>query len=233
MSLQHSPKIVTDGLVLCVDPANVKGYAVGNTTVADLTSVSGEGTISGSTFDAGSFRYSGSNEINFPSFNQVFTSATITTWIYRNGTQPNDGSGVNGVIFHRDVPANTRANGMHIYLNSSTGNTELAYHWNDGGNTTYNFRSGLVIPNQRWTFCAIAISPTAATLYVNMSGSTNTVSHIASTLSNLTLGGDPFNRPTPDRHFSGSIAATAIYNRTLSQDEILQTFNATRGRFGL
>jgi hypothetical protein len=33
--------------------------------------------------------------------------------------------------------------------------------------------------------------------------------------------------------FIGSIATTQIYNRTLSPQEILQNYNATKGRFGL
>ena len=36
MSLNHSPAIVTDGLVLCLDAANVRSYPKSGTTWSDL-----------------------------------------------------------------------------------------------------------------------------------------------------------------------------------------------------
>ena len=35
------------------------------------------------------------------------------------------------------------------------------------------------------------------------------------------------------RYFNGGVSLTQIYNRALSQAEITQNFNATRGRFGI
>jgi hypothetical protein len=35
------------------------------------------------------------------------------------------------------------------------------------------------------------------------------------------------------RYFKGNIAITAIYNRSLSEEEITQNFNATRHRFNI
>jgi hypothetical protein len=35
------------------------------------------------------------------------------------------------------------------------------------------------------------------------------------------------------RYFSGRIAIVRMYNRALSDDEILKNYNAVRGRFGL
>ena len=37
MSLGHSPRIVTDGLVMCLDPANVRSYAGSGITVTDIS----------------------------------------------------------------------------------------------------------------------------------------------------------------------------------------------------
>jgi hypothetical protein len=36
-----------------------------------------------------------------------------------------------------------------------------------------------------------------------------------------------------DAHFNGNISQTLIYNRALSAEEVLQNFNATKGRYGL
>ena len=51
MGLSHSPKIVTDGLVLCLDAANAKSYPGSGTTWYDLsgnrTFNNGNGRIAG------------------------------------------------------------------------------------------------------------------------------------------------------------------------------------------
>ena len=36
-----------------------------------------------------------------------------------------------------------------------------------------------------------------------------------------------------ESHLNGNIASTQIYNRALSATEVLQNFNATRGRYGI
>ena len=48
MGLTHSPRIVTDGLVLALDAANVKSYGGSGTTWTDLSGKGNNGTINGS-----------------------------------------------------------------------------------------------------------------------------------------------------------------------------------------
>ena len=42
-----------------------------------------------------------------------------------------------------------------------------------------------------------------------------------------------FNEGTPHSYFQGKIALVRVYNRELSSTEILQNYNATKGRYGL
>ena len=52
MGLTHSPRIVTDGLVFCVDPANARSYPGTGTTLTDLKG-SNNGTLTnGPTFSS-------------------------------------------------------------------------------------------------------------------------------------------------------------------------------------
>jgi hypothetical protein len=76
---------------------------------------------------------------------------------------------------------------------------------------------------------AMSVTSTAATLYVNTSSATNTVSHTSTTIDDLKLGQDDFG----SRFMNGNIANVMMYNRALSANEILQNFNATRSRFGV
>ena len=50
MALTHSPKIVTDNLVLCLDAANTKSYSGTGTTWNDISYNGNNGTIDGATF---------------------------------------------------------------------------------------------------------------------------------------------------------------------------------------
>ena len=45
MSLAHSPRIITDGLVLCLDAGNTKSYPGSGTTWTDLSGQGNNGTL--------------------------------------------------------------------------------------------------------------------------------------------------------------------------------------------
>ena len=49
MGLSHSPRIVTDGLVLCLDAANKRSYPGAGTTWTDLTANKNNGTLTNMT----------------------------------------------------------------------------------------------------------------------------------------------------------------------------------------
>jgi hypothetical protein len=109
---------------------------------------------------------------------------------------------------------------------------QLGYHWNNNANT-YNWSSGLTIPDATWCMVAVSVTSTAATAYLCQSGglttATNTVSHSSSVLNDIKLAQDD----AGSRFFNGNIAIAQIYNRTLSSIEITQNFNATKTRYGL
>ena len=48
MALQHSPSIVTSGLVLCLDPANLRSYTGSGTTWYDASGNGKNGTLTNS-----------------------------------------------------------------------------------------------------------------------------------------------------------------------------------------
>jgi hypothetical protein len=60
----------------------------------------------------------------------------------------------------------------------STGMSELAYTWNS--NSTYTFNSNLFPPSNQWSFVALTIAPTQATIYlINTNGVQTAVNAIA------------------------------------------------------
>ena len=66
MGLAHSPSIVTDGLVLCLDAANTKSYPGSGTTWTDISGKGYDGTLTnGPTFSSnygGNIVLDGSND---------------------------------------------------------------------------------------------------------------------------------------------------------------------------
>ena len=219
MSASGGPNISEDGLVLILDAANVKSYPGSGTTWNDVSGNSNSGSlINGPTFDGGnlgSIVFDGSNDYVQTNINRSFTAMTLMGFIKRNGAQVD----YTGIFYSRG----TSITGISFY---STNN--LGYTWN-GAVNTYTFNSNLLVPNNTWCMVAMSVTSTAATLYVNTSSATNTVSHTSTTIDDLKLGQDDFG----SRFMNGNIANVMMYNRALSPQEILQNFNATRSRFGV
>lgn len=62
MALAHSPKIITDGLVLCLDAGNTKSYPGSGTTWTDLSGQGNNGTITGAVYSNGYFDFDAAND---------------------------------------------------------------------------------------------------------------------------------------------------------------------------
>ena len=78
MAINISPKIITDGLVLCLDAKDIKSYAGSGTTWTDRSGNDNDGSIDGATFNSnGYFGLDGTNDKyfsivdNIPEWNNV------------------------------------------------------------------------------------------------------------------------------------------------------------------
>ncbi len=117
------------------------------------------------------------------------------------------------------------AGGMHIENSDGRPARELRYHWTSDQH--WGWGSGLVAPADTWTFVALVVEPTKATMYMSDAGvlksSVNNVSHPAVTVSSpLGLGG---NQPgSPGRTYRGALDEMAVYNRSLTSSEINTLF---------
>jgi hypothetical protein len=221
-----SPGFITDGLILHVDAANYMSYPKSGTTVYNLVGTDRGTFVADVAFqeqNGGSFIFDGSGDyLDFASSNiTTYTKeATFLGWIYRNGAQVNTAS---LLMYNRNT-------GVNFY--STTNN--LAYHW--AAQTTYNFNSGLQPPSLAWSMYAVSVSPSRTKIYLcqssGITSSTNTFTHNAVNVGALRIGHFGSNYPA-DRFFKGNIAITAVYNRSLSEEEITQNFNSTRHRFNI
>jgi hypothetical protein len=224
--------IVTNGLVLNIDPANSSSYSGIGNTIYDLSGFGNTGTLTnGPTFSAlngGSITFDGSS--SYIDLTPTGTGISLTSssdynisgWIYVEATQP-------------------KTNPSIVEKYNGVGGYPIAIRW--GSNTLYTIvydgtngvATGASITPNTWAYFSAnnILSQKKLEMYMNSSliGSTtySTLNNITTTAS-IKIGYRGFDANT---YFAGKLAKLQIYNRALSATEIMQNYNATKGRFGL
>jgi hypothetical protein len=223
MTLAHGASVVNNDLLMLADAANPRSYPGSGTTWADLSGNGRNGTLVGTptySTTGGYFTFNGSTQsTSIASFTPTVSQYSMICWIYSAVFH----GGVNGICMSRSGAA-----AYGVGLGFAGTSNQLGYNWSSL--TTYNWISGLIVPNNQWSMVAISTTTTSATLYLNNNFATN--SHAASsfTFPGLSLAEDPIGG---GRYFNGRISSAQVYNRALSRSEIQQNFNAYRGRYGL
>ena len=229
MSFTYSPKIVTDGLVFYVDAANPNSYVSGNTTTDSLVSNVTGSLINDTDFSAdnqGSWVFDGTDDTISISSMVAYSSDdphTYSAWVNANNTNSykfilNNGGTYNGTS-------------LIIY------GGYMGFFWRGGGAVK---RGVIPIVINRWynlTVCYNGVSGTYD-MYVNgvLDTSSNTSSPTAGGGSTWVAGtsipiiGTWYNGSFD---YNGKVSNVKIYNRALSSGEVLQNYNALKGRFGL
>jgi len=224
MALSHSPKIVTDGLVLCLDAGDRKSYSGSGTTWTDRTGQGNHGTlVNGPTFDSGN-----GGSIVFAGDDDRVECGTVTM---------TDNNFSLEVVFSWD-DMNTSNIGFLI-----AGNYEqLEIHTGGGAGTNglrfipYDYPNNSVLDATNIITSGInhvvftAQNSSYSKAYKNgelFSTSSTTSSITLNTSQTVKIG----SRTNNSFYLDGKIYLARIYNRTLTADEVLQNYNATKGRF--
>lgn len=229
MSYKYGPSIVTDGLVFYVDAANSKSYdgSAGGTTWTDLVG-DNNGTLTnmetnpvnaGYTYDSangGSLVFDGADDKVLTSFNEQLGDFTACAWFKKDSI-------VN--TFERIFDKNY-ISGFWVGRNSSNQNS-----WGGGVRESSSpFGRYITLSDGDWHYIVSRRSGSTHTILGD--GITNTVSGTVATspLSSNSLRLACSDQANGDE-FGGSIAIAKLYNRALSDAEILQNYNALKNRF--
>jgi len=234
MALFHSPNIVTNGLVLCLDAANKKSYPGTGTTWTDL---SGNGTIgtltNGPTYSSangGAIVFDGNNDYVLVNSNASIpygaSARTVSIWFYTNTTTWQ--SDTNTLFFYG---GGSDSNAFGIDMDNYP--SIQVFTWGGGGrdltfSTTYS--------QMGWKNITVTYNGSTTILIYENGVFTQTLalaSPCNTTSSPVYIGAIDPSTTAGDSYFDGRISQASIYNRALSAAEILQNFNAMRGRFGL
>ncbi|MGH7941164.1 MAG: LamG domain-containing protein, partial [Limisphaerales bacterium] len=142
-------------------------------------------------------------------------NVTFTAWIYPMGKQTNWA----GIVVSRTGGAE----GGFGYNDAGM----LDYTWNNG--STWSFHSGLVIPSNQWSFVAMVIQPTEASLYLyntnGMASTNNVAAHTPDVFGNHWHIGNDAASADPTRTFNGIIDEVAIYAHSLTPAQIQQLYS--------
>lgn len=230
MSIAVGPDVIEDGLVLCLDAADTNSYPRTGSVWYDLSGNGNNGTLTnGPTFSSnsrGSIVFDGSNDyVSIPHSSELAFSGDFT---------------IESVILPTANTANCiiqKGSGNDFYqeywLLNDMRNTSryfsliMAYS-NNGGRTEAKTGNIAVLNN----YYHVVAKVSANTQYVYVNGALEATAGISTRLtgtSNLRVGW----RVDGFAATNGHIPYVKIYNRSLSADEILQNYNATKGRFGL
>jgi hypothetical protein len=224
-------QIITQGITLYLDSANKDSYPGTGTTWYDLSGNGNNGTlVNGPSFlpnvNSGIFDFDGVDDYTSLGFSaasliQGKTAVTI------------------GIFFKLDVLADLR--GLIGTLNYGCGANlglvargNVLTFYNDTG-TCYDVGISSFVETGKWIYAVGTYDGTTTRIYgikdgilsqdsgTGKSGATNTFT------SDFRIIGNQY----PDYFTNGQCGTAFVYNRVLSQAEILQNYNATKGRFGL
>jgi hypothetical protein len=223
MSLAHSPRIVTDGLVLCLDAANSKSYPGSGTTWTDLSGNGNNGTLRNWTSpgittvsNVKSFYLNestlGTGDIEISNFYTNFIAGdnthTYEWWGYANSTNVdpfNSGDcGISCIAYGEDGGYYDSSGGREVLVGLSTSEWHQ-YVIVQNGTTATSYKDGIQVDTRNdW------VTPTSST----RSG---------------IIGSRGWANRTNDWY----LATCKWYNRALTAQEIQQNFNALRSRFSI
>lgn len=256
MSLGHHPQIVTDGLILLLDPANKKSYD--GTTVSNVTTMlslgaSGSGLFKNAPFNYNTTTYNvGVLEIN----NAVgLTTATSTASIWTTSQD------LNSIALAQNFTVMFAAKKNYYGVaGNDNGNSQLFAGAGNGYNNgwrisestqgpqgtgftgKHNWYLGLNDINtnisasdplnvNRLCIVGFSISPFNLVGFCNGTVTTNKNNPLTY------VGGTSIGRlsytSAGNGSFNGVLGYFMIYNRALTVDELNQNFEALRGRYNL
>jgi len=243
MAIGYNPTLVTSGIVLALDAANIKSYPGSGTIWYDASNNNNNETLTNgptySTANAGNITFDGINDYAVMPFTTILNDCTFNFWFKATSTASYQyllslGNGVDSTF------------ALHFDMNDpdlgASGQTMWVY-WNSGG-TPYSTlsRSGTYgdFQDSTWrNYCFVRNSSDVSVTrhYINGVERTTGVTRAGTQTTQFGNGAGYFlniaRLHTNTFFWAGSIAVVQIYTRALSAIEIAQNLNAYRGRFGV
>lgn len=247
MSAAAGPDIIENGLVLCLDAANRQSYAGSGTVWRDLAGSNNGALTNGPTFNSangGSIVFDGVNDlVSLGSTNKLtgnnLQNLTASVWL-RYSTTNSDlraftlsrGTGTNSSLFSIFINQVYTANGTGAVTVGSLG--FFTRRFNDSAHTSLTHSDNYHLKNRFINITGI-INGINRFLYIDgvLKNSDFDIG-MQSVINNTDIAyigtGPGGSGSVP---WNGNISNVMFYNRALTSTEVLQNYNATKGRFRL
>lgn len=219
MALSHNPKIVTNGLILCLDAINPKCYPGSGTVVSDLSRRKVSCSLqNGVSFHSDHFSLDGTDDWidcgNSSFFSPTNITASMMVFMNSFSTRPHlfgRGNGTSG----------------NFYIVIETNGTLNLY--NDIGSNWYVAVSHNSFPLNKWVHLTCTYNGSFAKIYYDgiEVASQARSGNLRNWQSNVLQIGTILN----SQYMNGRIGSVYLYDRGLTASEILQNFNAINARY--
>tara|TARA_R110002153_G_scaffold273693_1_gene445283 strand:+ start:705 stop:1397 length:693 start_codon:yes stop_codon:yes gene_type:complete len=230
MGFYRGPHIVTDGLSLSLDAGSGRSYPGSGTTWYDLSG------------NNGNFTFSTTPTINLNSNGGYWqTTGVVATGPASNSLGITNTSGYTIFWVGRTVTGSGNAS-FKIYGDVSS-NRGIFQHPSWTNNTIYFDQGGCCNSDQRltysnsaltdgtWTICGLRSTVSTRSIFYNGIKAANTTVTAANV--NLNSTAMKLNSNDSGYNWDGYLSNFMVYNRALSDDEMLQNYNAFKSRAGL
>ena len=246
MAVNYNPSIVTNGLVCCVDAADLSSYSSGSATWNDMTgdanfvfqNDTATKNIAHFTDDKG-LLMDGSDDFligagirDIAPINTGGTNGNFTfdVWFKKNAS---GGVGIMGstALTDGDIHA---ANGFNVHLTVDGSNNLKIFTFNGGGaedtDTGFDVATGEIAH-----VGIVHNAETSRAGFKNGELSAFVAKHSTQNFANIVLCGDHSEGGNFLAHGHSNITlyCVKLYNRALSAKEVKQNYDALRGRFGV
>lgn len=233
---------ITDGLVLNLDPINIKSYQGTGSTLSDLSTSNNHATISGTpTYNgATGLTFNGTTQYGrIPSVSGVtdFTNTqqyAIEVWFNPSNGQPNYGE---AELLEKWNYTNESKYPFTIRFNE--GGSSILVSCYDGANFPALTASGFSVNTWYQLVAVFDFASTNKTLTIYRNGvsvatrSLVGINQVSNTSPVGIAGRVPAGSAGVSVPFKGTIGNIRIYNKAISADQILQNFNSLKSRYGL
>ena len=213
-------QIATNGLVLSLDAADKNSYIGSGTVWNDLSGNGYSGSlINTPTFNSangGSIVFNGTNQYISTPLNIDANPNTIGAWCYPTAITSTAGYGI--------VLTDNGGWDKGFEINNSL------WQIHTGNNLA---STGVLARVNIWQFACISYTNSATKFYVDGRLIYTGAAPAATAGSNVEIGRANYLGGAGSRWFVGRISSVQIYNRELSEAEVLNNFNAVKSRFGL
>jgi hypothetical protein len=232
-----SSPIVTDGLFFNLDAGNLASYPGTGTTWYDLSGNGRNASLSGpiiyNTSSGGELVFNGNNTSVLTNYNTNFTTNfTVNSWFKTSLLQ-----GGRFLISKNSYFANSTTDFPFSIETLGSPTNAIAVNLSIGNDFLNDSRVSSSINTDTWYNLSTTYNQSIFCLYLNgqLVSSQNTSITLSSNSQYWTIGkaAQEVVVSPGSTYFSGSISNISIYNRSLTQQEVAQNFNALKNRYGL